>query len=895
MEDGRTPPVSSGQPSDPSQPYNRPAPGAGDIPRRGVGQAILAFFVGGSVVVAVCGTLGSASGPGILLVSHVLLFLAASILSGRLLVGSSSRTERQSPDKIAAARATRAGWSVVRLVLTAEIYFVSLIAIGLILGAFGCLTQAVLLTVSVGVGMLAMLLARVPGGCGVSRRIADASGRRKRRRLPSGRSLVAAALFVLVGLVSWQAVNEPTYAYDTLTYHLFFPARWIQDARISIVPTWFGDPAPAYAPSAAEVFYVWLMLPMGSDDVARCGQLPFWWLLLGGAVLLARELRIVPTQRLLACLAVATIPAIWAQAGTAMVDVAFAAAFVCCTAFALRCARTRRAADWVGLLLALCLLVGTKLIGLAYLIALLPVLAWALLANRSRRGLALARGRLSLACAILPAALVGGFWYARNAVETGNPVYPLEVRLGGRGLLPGAFGPDQLENSVFNVRRRGDGLAVASIAWDALHASNAPSQARQDSAAAATDSFRRWYVGPAGLIGGLLLLSVLGGALRWGQHHRVTLLLLLASVVLGVLVFWYVLPFQEARFLWGPIVCAVVVGFATTRLHRLAHWLVPPLILAVWAISFGRELCDGPLAIMKDWRWAALVLAVVVLGGFAWISVRKTIVGLPFCAILAAAVVMTAVRSTPDVRTAEMERWRFLGPAWSWIDGHVHGATIAYTGNNVPYFLCGRQLENRVVYVPARLPADGQHHDFALLPESRALGPPNTSEAAFDRFIMDPRVWWENLRRLGVEYVFTNSMFPGLCVNYRHDLEGFPVERRWLDALVSAPRSADGLLLAEVATFAGNNVRLYRVHPEQPIPDGVRLDGIVRDETDALDRARHDATPPDTPIRDYPHAWAFIRAAGLKLPSRSADRTGTVSGEPRAPVEQATGSSGLGR
>src|SRR6185436_16652403 len=37
--------------------------------------------------------------------------------------------------------------------------------------------------------------------------------------------------------------------------------------------------------------------------------------------------------------------------------------------------------------------------------------------------------------------------------------------------------------------------------------------------------------------------------------------------------------------------------------------------------------------------------------------------------------------------------------AWQWVTEHVTAATIAYSGNNVPYPLFGDHLTNRVYYV----------------------------------------------------------------------------------------------------------------------------------------------------------------------------------------------------
>jgi hypothetical protein len=335
------------------------------------------------------------------------------------------------------------------------------------------------------------------------------------------------------------------------------------------------------------------------------------------------------------------------------------------------------------------------------------------------------------------------------------------------------------------------------------------------------------------------------------------------------LVFWYVLPFQQPRFFWGPMALALIGAAALARVHRYA----PPVLLLAAGLTWGAQFAGE----LHQWLAppAPALLAAVLLGA-GWIALRRKprlTRFLPLCFIAGPLVGIAVAASTGDqsrARTMAAPRWRFFGEAWTWIDQNLHGVTIAYAGNNVPYFLCGPHLENRVLYVPARKPVWGRYHDFGFLPETRALGPPHTSEPAVDRYVMDPAVWLDNIHALGVEYVLVNSMFPNLLINYHHDLEGFPVERRWLDALTEAP--PDAAVRAQCRVFGGGSVRLYRLHFAKPRhypspslgPLASMFSPVIRDETDALARRRQDATPPGRPIRNYPHAAAVIQRAGLR-------------------------------
>ena len=49
---------------------------------------------------------------------------------------------------------------------------------------------------------------------------------------------------------------------------------------------------------------------------------------------------------------------------------------------------------------------------------------------------------------------------------------------------------------------------------------------------------------------------------------------------------------------------------------------------------------------------------------------------------------------------------------WRWVAANTNRATIAYTGNNVPYPLVGEHLTNRVYYVNIDRHRDWRFHDY---------------------------------------------------------------------------------------------------------------------------------------------------------------------------------------
>lgn len=657
-------------------------------------------------------------------------------------------------------------------------------------------------------------------------------------------------------LVATRAVLHPQYDFDELTYHLFFPSQWAQAGSIHIVPTWFSDPAPAYAPSATEVYFLSLMVSLESDHLARCGQLIFWIELLAVVAALGRELGLRSYAAGMATVCVAATPSIAFQAGTAMVDVALAAHLAAAALFALRVARRSSSVDGAGLLLAGGLALGTKFLALPYLLALSPVWILAIVAMKRRwRQERNEPNSLVLLGGLVLGTWNGGYWYARNWLQTGSPLYPLEMRIAGVKLFDGAFTREAMQNSMFNQSRRGwDGLnavmasALRTPPWFGATPPLDPSTA---------STLASWTVVITTLASTLALLVLPR------MRRRAALISLAVSTAAMVTLFWWAVPFQEPRFTWLPVILAILTSIAVLDgfSPKLRGVLVTVFAIA-WLCLLGGEWV-ATMATGAGCVVAALALAAYML------HVRTTRSAIAIYVVLVIAGVWVGLWSIarngdpPRKQAFALPRWSGFGDAWSWIDSHVNQATIAYTGNNVPYFLTGPHQQNRVVHVLADEHQEKRYHDFAQNADVRALGLPNVSDFAPNRLCMDGRAWLRNLAREDVNLVVVTRLFPAVCVSHRHDADGFPVERRWLDTLARTP-APDGRPLATRGVFGREWLLLYRLNLPTSEADWPDFETIVQDETDALDRRRKDRTPVGQPINHYPHAAAVIDALGLK-------------------------------
>ncbi|MET0761179.1 MAG: glycosyltransferase family 39 protein, partial [Thermoleophilaceae bacterium] len=159
-----------------------------------------------------------------------------------------------------------------------------------------------------------------------------------------------------------------------------------------------------------------------SDFLVRLIGAPF--ILVAGlsAYAIARELRAPRATAVLAAVAFAAIPAVARTAYLgAKPDPVMLATFGTGVLFALRHLRIGRTSDLVlgGLSLGICF--GTKWYAVPDVAIVVAVWGGAALVQRRGRDFVL-RGGAILAGLI---ALAGGFWFLRNGVGTGNPLYPL--------------------------------------------------------------------------------------------------------------------------------------------------------------------------------------------------------------------------------------------------------------------------------------------------------------------------------------------------------------------------------------------------------------------------------------------------------------------------------------
>jgi 4-amino-4-deoxy-L-arabinose transferase-like glycosyltransferase len=588
--------------------------------------------------------------------------------------------------------------------------------------------------------------------------VASRVSNRERRSMSKPWTALEAALLaaLLVALATrlWDALHRTTFLYDSLSYHLHAPATWLHDGRLSIVPAVFGDPAPAYAPANLELLFYFLMAPTRSAALAQAGQVPLLVLACAAVAATVREAGGARAAALAAALAFALVPEVWQQSTSSMTDVGAAAFLLAGLPFLLRLAREGRARDAGAFGLAVGLCAGSKIVGLLFVLPLVGAAAVFILSRARARALRV--GGVALVAALA----TGAFWYARNLVVAGNPLYPLAVNVGGARLWPGVYDSAVLRTSEYHVARD-DLAALGRLLLEP---------------------------GVAFAVGGGLALA-LGARRRPG-------LPLLAAVLVGIT--WLAVPYQESRFLfavWGVVAIAMAdVG----RFGAASVWAWAPLALG----TLGSVL-ENPTAE----RGAVLAVGAAVLVVFvparAFVSARGWFASSRWLVSGGAAFALLAFVLLARVASARPAPPFALGDelddGWAWMRAHVHGARVAYSGNNLPFPLAGDDLSNDVRYVNVAGAAGDLLHDFARRATLAPAGPEPAPYREGARY----ELWLANLRATRREVLFVATLYPGVRRTMEHDADGFPVERAWADA---HPESF-------TLRFAGAAARVYGVTP----------------------------------------------------------------------------------
>ena len=598
--------------------------------------------------------------------------------------------------------------------------------------------------------------------------------------LALGRAHPLATLFVLCAVLltsvnlAWAGLCPPLHN-DDLSYHLSFPVEWAQTGSLSWKYIPFGNNSPPYYPKNTELYYLWLYLPMRGLALLSLGQLPVMVALsLAVFVYLRGVGGTVSSASIGASLALLTGPVL-RFVSSAYVDLGFAALFVVLIWLLLRWSTSPSRTRWLELSLGAGLFFGTKVLSVAMgTLVVLPCALW--LAWSARRELVVGREgwRRALATGLVGLALfvaTGGWWYLRNWWETGNPLFPLIVEVGGFEVFDGAYDRSSIP--------RGKPLSLLTVfvpAWGAA-------------------DFWHRAAPLAPLLFGLVVTA--RNALLEASARRLLFVGAVVPVLIG-LVFSSIVPYGYPRFVFSVVLFSTALLVAPLQGTPLERRVTGGLLLLSLGVTMTSA--DQFRALFLPFAHPALHFSLPVgaglgLGVFALIGggalaflglTKRQIVGLSWTVASVGALYLGALCETSDPGgphvVAEVRR------AWApgaFLSERYGSARVAFAGSTDSLTLYGWQQSHRVRYHHIDLADDSRFHDRvrAFKPWRTELRGDLLGHGYYRARPLFP-AWRANLERWGADVLVCRQL-PAWVLRKRLFVktpDGYPLEARWAAA-----------------------------------------------------------------------------------------------------------------
>lgn len=578
--------------------------------------------------------------------------------------------------------------------------------------------------------------------------------------------MLVAAVFspvVLIGATRFfNASLQVPIEYDNLAYHLPFVVQWMHSGNLmQVYYSAFAGPL-GYYPSNFELLDLWAMLPFHSDLLVNMVNLPV--AMITGVVLYAvsRNFNVSHKPALLVVALFYLLPVTLRQFGTPLVDLYFCLTFLYSIYFLQEYWKKHDFRMVLLFALSLGLFMGTKYLGIVYsvpLVILCAVLVLRFIKQPKQLG-------IHIGVLVAGLLLTGSFFYIRNWMDTGNPLFPTDVSVGGIHLFNGYEGIN-------------DNLVETSLA------SNIPS----------ARSFQFFVEGVylmIGLPGVLFTFGILGliaqglfsipfifskdAKRRKKERQWLTITVLLLGLLAFYAIMYWISPYSfkdllpNVRYALMFILIGLVgFGMVMTRFkswqpffffasffaifHNFVYLILfPPLKILInervvidfdqvgeylpYAILFGL-LVYGIVLFVIHIRTAlfqkkVIALLVVLLTGISFLG---------YVFFQGTSVIREQIRGTLYVSWYRKNiEWMSLLTAAEWIESKAPDARIAYTGFNMHYPFFGRSLLRDVSYININDCQGCTYKDYRNSPDSIRRDPD------FDH-------WYANLKAAAKTYV----------------------------------------------------------------------------------------------------------------------------------------------
>ncbi|MFA4891375.1 MAG: hypothetical protein WC604_03435 [Candidatus Gracilibacteria bacterium] len=575
-------------------------------------------------------------------------------------------------------------------------------------------------------------------------------------RRPKLNTLLVVVLGVLAvfGIVeAFNALIQPVWEYDSISYHLPIARFWAVGGDLwRVFFSAYAGPL-GYYPGNGELLTLWTILPVGADVLANIQNIFLMFVFaVTGAYLLIR-LGVGKVLSWVFPLLFLTSPIILKEVGNAHVDLLFALTFLYVILFVYEYVKTKGAnfatKYIIPVFLAFGLFLGTKYLAVPY--AFLPLVIFVFyFVKNFKRGVRLKMLRC-LGFGIVGFVLVGGFWYLRNLIIAGNPVFPAEVKVGSLVLFDGFSGLTDkiMEWSLWNNLASLDFAELKNMALRYVFRTG----------------FQTLVIGFSYVV---LVVMVVVRALK-KSFNKIDLLFLFSIPFFFYL--YLISPYTyndfDANIRYSVLTLLTGGSLVVYLMNRVGvagvlRWFLGVLIAGsvvgtLW-VTLGysdlpHEIFNLSFVDEYIWLFTVFVLKIVLIGVFAFVvfgfkSVQK--VGILLSLALIPLVLFLGNSGISEVRENEKfdvlrhkypPNFESLINGFEWVEREVpDGSKIAYSGFHFHYPLYGAYFQRDAMYVNINNCRDCDYYDY------RDSGNGIMTDA-------DINWWFSNLDGLSIDYV----------------------------------------------------------------------------------------------------------------------------------------------
>ncbi len=568
-----------------------------------------------------------------------------------------------------------------------------------------------------------------------------------------GNKIILFAAAIILAFVSVKIIINlvnPPFGWDNLNYHFTFPVEWLKHGNLDNPITISDDFFPTYYPINGSLFFLWLIFPFKSVFLADLGQIPFFVLAFLSTYSISKKIGLNKDFSLFAAVLFLLIPNFFKQLQIAYVDVMVASLFLVCLNYLISLYQEFSNNNLLLFSMSLGLLLGIKTVALPYSMLLFLPFALLFLKHSNKYSLFI--------ISILIIIALGGFSYLRNFIETRNPFYPLDVKLFGRSIFRGVIdlatykSHFKIEDYRLAKLLFHEGLGVQTIL----------------------------FVLPA------IFLALPVTLIKKRKMPGFVLTYFLILPVLLYLVYRYIIPLPNTRYLYPLLGTGMIIGFYTVGIlgmpRRFINILVVICLLAsLPELAKRQELITS---VTLTFLLFFLLLPFIKYIEQKWLIKKRLFIYLPLVFIVSVLALLEKDYVNNEYsRYTNMVKYSGFWPdatrAWDWLNRNTQGNNIAYIGRPVPFPLYGTNFKNNVYYVsvnktePARIhyfPKSHYHWGYDFLSLHKNL----EAEGNY-RADADYSVWLDNLNRRNTDYLFIYSL------HQTKDIE-FPLEDAWAKA-----------------------------------------------------------------------------------------------------------------